>query len=185
METVWIFLFLQFPNTIYLIPVALLTMEWHLHCAAHDIVSQWLKSCYCASLMITTKVNIMQSTKESINNNYFSGHINLMIWEHKITPLQPHLFLNSLGCTPRMWSHFMLSIPLPSTHCHQWRREARTQCSKQEWIPSCMEYPSLTEHGIILTDEGITSPHQVIRKSLWHCGVNILLPSEVLGTAIP
>lgn len=41
-----IFLFLQFPNTIYLMPVVLLTMGQHLHCAAHEycfpMTQKWL-----------------------------------------------------------------------------------------------------------------------------------------------
>lgn len=102
--------------------------------------------------MITIRANIIQSTKESVNNNSFSGHINLMISEHETTHLQLHLFLNSLGCTLRMRSHLMLSIPLPPVE-----KRSKDPVFKEEWINSCMEYPSLIECGISLTDESTTS----------------------------
>lgn len=82
-----------------------------------------------------------------------------------------------------MWSYSVLPIPLPSKHCHLWRREARTRCSKQgEWFHSARNsHPSSSmksdseEHNLTTL---IGDQKTLIKKPSWHCGVNVSSPLE-------
>lgn len=85
-----------------------------------------------------------------------------------------------------MWFCSVWSIPLSSTHCHQWRR-GRGHCvqsKKNGFIHPSNIHPSSSMAYAWLT-YSFGGKRTLIKRSLWHCGVKASLPPEELGVATP